>query len=145
MRLPAVSRRRESAPVLADKPHKTRLTAQDSQRTTYNPVTTNWTVQSGMISGPVNSCAHAGGPVEDLSSARVEELVAEVLRLRAEVHQDRLLIDDLLDRESMHALTPRMECLTSAAALDRLGAPRARHQAALVEVTAASTRVGVRA
>jgi hypothetical protein len=85
----------------------------------------------------------------DLSDAQPAELVAEIQRLRALVaDRDRQLaektrelsvmgrrVDDLLDRESMHIYAPDMECLTTAAALERHGKPRAQHIDRL-EVTA---------
>lgn len=73
---------------------------------------------------------------------RVVELQAEIQRLQGLLaERDRQLaaqrrelselgrrLDDLLDRESMHVYDPDMERLTTRAAIERLGAPRARRQ-----------------
>ncbi|MGW5228663.1 hypothetical protein ACWEP5_27460 [Nocardia niigatensis] len=79
------------------------------------------------------------GPAADLSAARFEALTAELERLRgehAELEQLRRenaelkrLTDDVLDRESMHVYDAGMECLTTAAELERRGTPRATHLA----------------
>ncbi|GAB2453860.1 hypothetical protein [Nocardia tengchongensis] len=78
------------------------------------------------------------GPAADLSAARFEALTAELERLRgehAELEQLRRenaelkrLTDDVLDRESMHVHDASMECLTTAAAMERRGTPREPRQ-----------------
>ncbi|WP_328410966.1 hypothetical protein [Nocardia sp. NBC_00403] len=69
------------------------------------------------------------------------DLVAEIERLRAVIaDRDRRIaglsgelasmgrvVDDLLDRESMHVYDPDLERLATPAVMQRLGAPRARH------------------
>ncbi|MFE3060377.1 hypothetical protein [Nocardia sp. NPDC059239] len=77
-----------------------------------------------------------GAPAADFSAAQVAGLTAEVARLQAELRSMQVLVDEVLDRESMHVYAPDMECLTTAAVMERLGTPRARHRAAaLTEVT----------
>ncbi|WP_331757718.1 hypothetical protein [Nocardia sp. NBC_01388] len=82
-----------------------------------------------------------GGPALDLTTSREAALLGEVARLRAELHQLHVAVDDLLDRESMYAGAPCMERLTTSASMDRLGAARARHIRADVEATGVSTGV----
>lgn len=67
---------------------------------------------------------------------RKESAGAEVARLRkALADRDRELatlrrqLDDALDRESLHVNAPDMERLTPAAAIERVGRPRACHAA----------------
>lgn len=76
------------------------------------------------------------GPAADLSADRTAALVAEVQRLtEALAAKDQeltvmaRLLDDALDRESMHVFAPDLECLTTAAELERRGTPRATHLA----------------
>ncbi|MGW4125769.1 hypothetical protein [Nocardia sp. NPDC004711] len=76
------------------------------------------------------------GPAADLSADRTGALVAEVQRLtEALAAKDQeltvmaRLLDDALDRESMHVYAPDLECLTTAAELERRGTPRATHLA----------------
>lgn len=71
---------------------------------------------------------------------RPAELETEIERLRGLLaERDRIVaeqrrelselgrrLDDLLDRESMHVYDPDMERLATRAAIERLGAPRAR-------------------
>ncbi|WP_280254952.1 hypothetical protein [Nocardia wallacei] len=91
-------------------------------------------------------------------AAAVAQLAAEVERLRRQLSErDQRIaeltselggmqrrVDDLLDRETMHAYDPDMERLTTAAALDRLGSARAQHTpgspALELDCTAASLR-----
>ncbi|MCP9625245.1 hypothetical protein NMK54_34430 [Nocardia otitidiscaviarum] len=82
------------------------------------------------------------GPALDLTTDLVAVLTAEVKRLREELHGMQRLVDDLLDRESMHVYDADMERLTTAAALERLGAPRARHLPAPVAVEVTVTAPG---
>ena len=84
------------------------------------------------------------GRALDLTTDLVAVLTAEVKRLRGELHDMQRLVDDLLDRESMHAGAACMERLTTAASIARLGAPRARHLVVDVAQTAAGS-VGVAA
>ncbi|MFC9898495.1 hypothetical protein ACFVMC_32795 [Nocardia sp. NPDC127579] len=62
---------------------------------------------------------------------------AEVQRLRSELRTMQVLIDDMSDRESMYINSPRMETLTTAAAMTRLGTPRARRRETATESTVA--------
>ncbi|MGW4094831.1 hypothetical protein [Nocardia sp. NPDC004750] len=82
------------------------------------------------------------GPALDLTSDQlVAVLTAEVARLRGELHEMQRLVDDLLDRESMVAGAACMEQLTTAAAIARLGAPRAPHLVVDIAQTAAGSVV----
>jgi hypothetical protein len=78
------------------------------------------------------------GPALNTTTDLVAVLTAEVQRLRSELHGMQRLVDDLLDRESMLAGAACMEQLTTAAAITRLGAPRARH----LVIDAAQTAAG---
>ncbi|WP_306362504.1 hypothetical protein [Nocardia sp. CC227C] len=85
-----------------------------------------------------------GAAALDLTADRFADLTAEIQRLRdalaerdraigeltEELRTTRLGLDDLLDRESMHVYDPDMERLTTAAEIDRRGAPRAQHNSA---------------
>lgn len=91
--------------------------------------------------------AHSCPPASRSPRARHTPLSPVVLRLRtrlaardAEIAVLTRQLDDLLDRESMRAGAACMECLTTAAALDRYGMPRARHHLDSHADTAASTR-----
>ncbi|MBF6138246.1 hypothetical protein IU501_35325 [Nocardia otitidiscaviarum] len=88
---------------------------------------------------PTSFDIRPAGPALDLSTNRVAALTAEVERLRAELHGMQLLVDNLLDRESMHVYDADMERLTTAASLERLGTPRARHLPAPAAVEATVT------
>lgn len=81
-----------------------------------------------------------GAPALDFSAERVIALTAEVEYLRREMHSMQVLVDEVLDRESMHVYDPGLECLTTAAAMARHAAPRARHQVALTEATMPGVR-----
>ncbi|MFE3028711.1 hypothetical protein [Nocardia tengchongensis] len=74
------------------------------------------------------------GPAADLSAARFAALTSEVTQLRAELTAKNRemttmgrLVDDVLDRESMHVYDPDMERLTTAAEMERRGLPRVQH------------------
>ncbi|MFE2962027.1 hypothetical protein [Nocardia tengchongensis] len=94
----------------------------------------------------ISRAPRPGAPALDLSEARVAALTAEVEYLRGELSDMQQRVDEVLDRESMCALTPRMECLTTAASIDRFGASRARHlPVPAVETTAAALGLAVSA
>lgn len=57
--------------------------------------------------------------------ARLRAALADRDRKLAELRRN---LDDALDRESMHVNAPDMERLTSAAEIERYGAPRACHR-----------------
>ncbi|MGV9408320.1 hypothetical protein ACWDOP_00280 [Nocardia sp. NPDC003693] len=78
------------------------------------------------------------GPALDLSATRIRELTAENERLKTELFETRRVVDDLLDRESMHTGAACMERLTTAASITRLGQARARHIPVDSTATAAS-------
>ncbi|MGW4719381.1 hypothetical protein [Nocardia sp. NPDC004260] len=80
------------------------------------------------------------GPALDLTADQlVASLTAEVKRLRGELYDMQRRVDDLLDRESMIAGAACMEQLATAAAIARVGAPRARRLVVDVAQTAAGS------
>ncbi|GAB4590359.1 hypothetical protein [Nocardia sp. IFM 10818] len=121
MRLPTPTRRHGAHAITAARSLNT-FASKDHFNPPLNAAnSTHWTVHDlGVNLLP-------GGPAEDLSGSRIAELTAEVERLRAELHDMQVQVDDLLDRESMFAGAECMERLTTAAAFERFGAPRARH------------------
>ncbi|GAB2683390.1 hypothetical protein [Nocardia goodfellowii] len=75
---------------------------------------------------------------------RAKRLADEVERLAAELREARFLLDQAIDRESMYAGAPCMEQLTTAAVIERMGTPRARHPMAAAEMTATAFGSAVR-
>ncbi|GAB3212551.1 hypothetical protein [Nocardia tengchongensis] len=142
MRLPTISRRRGFHAISPDEPQETQSKIHELRAAASMAEDTHWTVHNNPSSVSVNSFAQAAGPAEDLSTQQVAELVAEVRRLEIELSSMQQVVDNLLDRESMHALTPHMECLTTAAAIDRLGVPRAQRLPVLAVETTVAAALG---